>query len=373
MTKRILSFIWFAVVILFFVLSVGYVKNESLQHTKQDIYGQWQHNYIIKTSNGSYVNTSSGSENGIALSEAQGYGMLISVLNKEDKLSENQFYDLFNYYTHHRVEGTYLMSWRYTNDAKKQKQSDLKNNATDGDLYIAYALILASEKWSQHKLIYQTAAKQILNDILIHNVNRNNNILTVGNWADDSSKYQNLMRTSDVLPSFFDKFYKFSNNSQWLLIKNKMLDSLYQASRNSKVGLVPDFIQVTNNNKVESLTYGKNVKLNQHDGDYYYNAFRVPYNLAIDKNRGSKENQILLKMMNFFSSLEKINSGYTISGKPLNKFQSTSISAPLFYAASTNKKWQTLYQQQSFILDYGSLNNNYYDDTLLVLVLYSLK
>lgn len=373
MTKRILSFVWFFIVILLFVFSVQYVKNESSEHNKQEIYSQWQHKYIFKTPQGRYVNTSSRSENGVALSEAQGYGMLISVLNDQDKSSENQFYDLYTYYKHHRVKGTYLMSWRYTNGAKQQKQADLKNNATDGDLYIAYALILASEKWSQHRSVYESAAKQILDDILKYNVNYNNNILTVGNWADGSSKYQNLMRTSDVLPSFFDKFYEFSQNSQWLTIKNKMLDSLYQASLKSNVGLVPDFIQVTNDNKVKSLTYGKNVKLNKHDDDYYYNAFRIPYNLALDKDRSSKENQILIKLMNFFSSLEKISSGYNMAGKPLNKFQSTSISAPLFYAASTSQKWQTLYQKQSFILDYDRLNHNYYDDTLLVLILYSTK
>lgn len=159
MTKRILSFVWFFVVILLFVFSVQYVKNESSEHNKQEIYSRWQNKYIINTFQGSYVNTSSHNKRGVALSEAQGYGMLISVLNNQDKTSENQFYDLYTYYKHHRVKGTYLMSWRYTNGAKKQKQADLNNNATDGDLYIAYALILASEKWSQHRSVYDSTAK----------------------------------------------------------------------------------------------------------------------------------------------------------------------------------------------------------------------
>lgn len=369
MVKRILAFFWFFVVISIFVFSIQYIKDETSQHNKQEIYNQWQHKYIVKTPQGIYINTSSHKENDVALSEAQGYGMLISVLNSQYKSSETQFYDFFTYYTHHCVNGTHLMSWRYINGLKKQKQDDLENNATDGDLYIAYALILASEKWPQHKAIYQTTATKILNNILTYNVNLHNNILTVGNWANQSSKYQNLMRTSDVLPSFFDKFYKFSKNSQWLLIKSKMIDSLYQASRNSKVGLVPDFVQVTNDNKVRSLTYDKNIKINEHDNDYYYNAFRVPYNLAINKNKSSKENKILTKMLIYFSSLQKISSGYTMSGKPINRFQSTSISAPLFYATSNSQKWRNLHQKQSFILDYGKLNHNYYDDTLLVLIL----
>ncbi len=84
MSKRILSFVWFFIVILLFIFSVMYIKEESSQHNKQQIYNQWQYKYIVKTSQGSYVNTSANSKNRIALSEAQGYGMLISVLNNQD-------------------------------------------------------------------------------------------------------------------------------------------------------------------------------------------------------------------------------------------------------------------------------------------------
>ena len=97
MSKRILSFVWFFIVILLFIFSVMYIKEESSQHNKQQIYNQWQYKYIVKTSQGSYVNTSANSKNRIALSEAQGYGMLIYVLNNQDKASESQFHERWLY------------------------------------------------------------------------------------------------------------------------------------------------------------------------------------------------------------------------------------------------------------------------------------
>lgn len=371
MIKRILSFLWFFAVIIIFIVVVFYVKNQSFQTYKKNTYTTWQKQYVVKTNKGSYINTSSNSKKGIVLSESQGYGMLISVLADNQKSSEQQFYSLYKYYEKHRIKNTNLMSWRYI-DGGKNTKNDIINNATDGDLYIAYALILASEKWGKHSDLYASVANDLLDDILKYNLNQKTNILTVGNWANEDSKYHNLMRTSDLIPAFFDKFYVFSDNKKWLVIKNAMTDSLYDSSKKNKKGLVPDFIQVTNQQKVVSLTSGQNLKLNTHDNDYYYNAFRVPYNLSFRNNHLSKkEKGILEPMMSFFNKRQKITSGYTMGGKPLNKYQSASISAPILYAASKDRLWKTLYQKQSFILNRDNFEHDYYDDTLLVLILYS--
>ena len=66
-------------------------------------------------------------------------------------------------------------------------------------------------------------------------------MLTVGNWATPASNSANLMRSSDVMPTAFEQFYDFSHNRQWLVIKTKMLNRLFQLSKQYKSGLVPDF------------------------------------------------------------------------------------------------------------------------------------
>ena len=89
-----------------------------------------------------------------------------------------------------------------------------EHNATDGDLYIAYALIEASKQWPSQKDEYQTQSKAILQDILKYNYNENTGILTVGNWANRDSKYYNLMRTSDALPKQFQSFYEVTKDKK---------------------------------------------------------------------------------------------------------------------------------------------------------------
>jgi len=372
MSKRFLSFTWFSIVIVLYIISIIFVTNQNSQHNKRNIYNNWQTKYVVNTSEGKYINTVNNKTNGVVLSESQGYGMLISVLAGDQKESEKQFYDLYRYYDSHRIKNTSLMSWRHI-DGKKNSSHDTFNNATDGDLYIAYALILASEKWGDHKFTYKAAAKNILQDILKYNLNQTTNVLTVGNWANEGTKYHNLMRTSDVLPAVFDKFYDFSGNKKWQLVKKNMVDVLYRSSMDNNSGLIPDFVQITNTGMIKPFKNGKSLQLNKHDNDYYYNAFRIPYNLAESDNRNKRETIVLNRMMAFFNSQSKITSGYKLTGEPLNKYQSASVSAPIFYATAKNSKWQALHQRESFILKDKKMNHNYYDDTLLTLVLYSLK
>lgn len=374
MSKRKVSFIWFLTVIIAYTVIIVFLKNQNYEDSKLHVYQNWKKKYIVDTSDGKIVNTVNDLSHGVVLSESQGYGMLITVLaaNKQQD-SEKQFYDLYRYYNNHKIKKTNLMSWRYV-QGTKNSQNDIMNNATDGDLYIAYALILASETWQNHKDLYENTAQNILKDILKYNTNSATKVLTVGNWANQTSKFYNIVRTSDIIPSFFDKFYVFSNNRAWLDIKKNMVTTLYKSSRQSKSGLVPDFILVSNKGDVRPISYDKNVQLNKHDSDYYYNAFRIPFNLAQSSRRSQEETVVLNKLMSFFNSQQKITSGYTMQGKPLNQYQSASISAPIFYAAATDSKWRNLYRkQQAFILNSTNTSYNYYDDTLRTLVLYSLK
>ena len=80
-----------------------------------------------------------------------------------------------------------------------------------------------------------------MQDILRYEYNPDTETLTVGDWADSKSKYYNLMRTSDVMPEFFDNFYQETDDKRWLVIKNTMLKRLNQLSHQNKTGLVPDF------------------------------------------------------------------------------------------------------------------------------------
>ncbi|MCF7522424.1 glycosyl hydrolase family 8 [Levilactobacillus brevis] len=62
---------------------------------------------------------------------------------------------MYKYYRAHRISSSLpLMQWKQTKRAGKMTSvGSEKNSATDGDLDIAYALILADKKWGASRLI----------------------------------------------------------------------------------------------------------------------------------------------------------------------------------------------------------------------------
>ena len=77
------------------------------------IYRQWSQQFLVTKGNQSYVRTTSDSEGTTVLSEAQSYGMLITVLAaQKGQATQANFDSLYRYYQNHRIEGTQLMSWK---------------------------------------------------------------------------------------------------------------------------------------------------------------------------------------------------------------------------------------------------------------------
>lgn len=111
-------------------------------------YKQWQKAYLGgKTQK--YVKSNNGQGATTALSEGQGYGMLATVLAaKKGANTHATFNQLYKYYRAHRVSSKVpLMQWQQTKRSGKMTSTgSQKNSATDGDLDIAYALILADKK-----------------------------------------------------------------------------------------------------------------------------------------------------------------------------------------------------------------------------------
>ena len=136
------------------------------------------------------------------LSESQGYGMVTAVeAAKQGYASQKDFERLYNYYLAHRMKNTQLMSWRQT--VKNGVVTAETNNATDGDLYIAYALIQAAKLWPQKADAYHTQARAILKDILTYNYNRSADGWKLGNFRLKILSFNaNIRCSSSSVPSF---------------------------------------------------------------------------------------------------------------------------------------------------------------------------
>lgn len=70
-------------------------------------------------------------------SESQGYGLLIAIINNDKKT----FDSIYNWSKKNIQRTDYLFSWHWEGTVRD------KNNASDGDLIIAYSLLKAYQKW----------------------------------------------------------------------------------------------------------------------------------------------------------------------------------------------------------------------------------
>lgn len=363
MKKVKLRFFGFLAILITLVSLFVYVRMNSKKDIKENIYAQWTKHFVKADGNQAYVKTDTSDEEDIVLSEGQGYGMYIATLAAENgEANQDDFDKLYHYYLKHRISGTELMSWQQT--IKDSQVEDKAHNATDGDLYIAYALIKAADLWPSKADEYKNQAQALLNDILTHNFNSELTILTVGNWAQVDSNYHNLMRTSDVLPIQFQAFYELTGNKQWLGIKVSMMSKLEQMSEENSTGLIPDFIWVSSTGDITKANPSDIAT--EYDGDYYYNACRLPYNLAqVDDKQSQK---IVTKLLNFFMEQEGIYAGYNLSGEALNDYQAMSFSAPVFYAANKDTAYRKLAQQNKYIFLQDLSSENYYESAIITMV-----
>ncbi|MCY0094910.1 glycosyl hydrolase family 8 [Hoeflea ulvae] len=115
--------------------------------------GAW-HYYITKfvEPSGRVIDNVNGN---VSHSESQGYGMLLSVA-ADDRVSFDRIWSWTQSNLLIRTDG--LAAWRW--DPQGDPHVKDLNNATDGDLLIAWALLRASRKWGD--MSHQAAAARIV-------------------------------------------------------------------------------------------------------------------------------------------------------------------------------------------------------------------
>lgn len=107
------------------------------------------------TADGRVVDNANG---GISHSESQGYGLLLSFL-AEDRDSFGAIWDFTQRELMVRDDG--LAAWKWDPDSTPHVVDG--NNATDGDILLAYGLGLAGRAWKNTD--YQTAARDLANAV----------------------------------------------------------------------------------------------------------------------------------------------------------------------------------------------------------------
>lgn len=340
-------------------------KSEIVSH-----YRTWKKDYLRGGQQKYVLTTSSGAKQ--TLSEGQGYGMLITAMVAQHGVkSQKIFNQLTRYYLAHQVSSTKpLMAWRQTQrQGKMQSTTAEKTSATDGDLDIAYALILADEQWgSKGTYNYQQLAKKLIGAIKTYELNSTTKLPLVGDWATSKST-KNLVRPSDLITAYFRKFASYTGDGSWTQVAQRSQTTLQKLSAAQSTGLMADFVTVTGTGLTLGTVQPKQVA-SSHDAQYGYNACRIPWRVTYDYqlNHSRVSQKIAKKMLTFFTKQSKIKAIYTLKGQAVTSYTNQAFTTPVVYSAQALSN-QVLTKRYANALSVKIDNHDYYPATIQMLML----
>lgn len=354
-----------------------YTTQPKMDEDVQKLYDIWKGKYLIlgcDTLNNHYFISFADSTNKInSTSEGHGYGMMImAYMAGYDSKAKEIFDGMYAYWAAHQGKTANLMSWKQNLTCGIAS----KNSATDGDVDIAYALLLADKQWGSAGAInYKAKALDIMSAILT--MNTYGNIVKLGDWyVNTDPKFGTSTRSSDFITDHFKAFKIASGNSKWGDIVNScysIIDSIHKNYSKSS-GLLPDFIIKANSSPMPATA---NFLEDVTDGKYYYNACRVPWRIGTDYlvTGDAKAKNTVLKISNWLAGRaandpNKIYSGYELNGYTITGKDYTSpvFIGPFAVGAMCDAKFQSfLNKMYDYLNDYDQKWHGYFENTVALL------
>jgi endo-1,4-beta-D-glucanase Y len=348
MAKGVFLFIFFFFLITFtfgqkrpFPQEVIYTNGiKATTLTSQDAliaYTKWKNLFLISCDN--YYRVEAGSNQ--TLSEGMGYGMLLTAY-----FGEKAYFDgLLGFYKSKRTPTAHnLMGWKVTCPGFVDQ-----NSATDGDLDVAFSLIVASYQWDGN---YLDEAKNILSIIKAnYTVSCNNlHVLYPGyGWGGCG-----LTDISYYTPGYFRVFAEVTGDSFW----NEMANDTYtilENGANHETGLIPDW------QSYDGIAGGS-----QGGGwtSYYrYDASRVPWRMSLDYlwNGNTTARDWCTKITTWANGIgaSNIKDGYQLDGTVAGQYNNSAFVGGFAVGAMCNS--QTIVNNFASRLKY--LEGMGWDDT----------
>ena len=207
------------------------------------------------------------------VSEGIGYGMLIFVyMENATNSTQDEFNKLWAYYKNFGRFNGYLMDWKIEGFTKVATTSDCYQNdchgsATDGDLDVAAALILAHKQWGSTGTVnYISEAENLLSNIYDKQVDGSKLFKPGDHW---SGPYNPCYFTTASV-KLFDVAQTeegFTKTRDWATVYTKSQEFLVKAS--SPRGLYPDWCNA-NGDKYDDRY------------NFSWDACRTPWRIAWD-------------------------------------------------------------------------------------------
>ncbi|HWK03783.1 MAG TPA: glycosyl hydrolase family 8 [Puia sp.] len=309
-------------------------RAEQMDSAVQCFFQAWRAQYLRRSlqGDGYYVDTKGRYKSEDCVSEAMGYGMMILALMADSANSEQNrsLFDSLFYFvrahpsyrdrpgTYHTVSSILMAS---AQKIHKNRVIDIDNtSASDGDIDIAFSLLLAAQQWPNATNVrYAHEARRIIDSIFAQEINPAQYTIIQSNASEsDGSPDYNDFRTSDFIPSELKGFGRFRQDARW----DRVVDSNYTLlgrlrDRFSPVRhLFADFYERIGN----GFEPGRRKQDEKFANAYSFNACRVPWRIGTDYliTRDERSKDLLRPLNNWFIETTRgeparINAGYLLT------------------------------------------------------------
>jgi endo-1,4-beta-D-glucanase Y len=353
------------------------VGQAALDQATRDFYDAWKAAYLEQTCGiGRWVVAARTEPGNLTVSEAHGYGMMIAALMAgHDPDAQAIFDGMYAYFREHpTLTHDDLMAFYQRSSCADAQGTD---SASDGDLDIAFALLLAHEQWGSCGAVdYLAAAQAVLADVVDGDLDASGRYVLLGDWVSPSEPaYYDATRSSDFITDHFRTFAAVTGDATWTAVRDRtyQIVAALQA-QHPATGLLPDFV-------VDPLgTPGPappGFLEEPTDGQYSFNACRDPWRLATDwLVSGDARAKTAVTPINAWiraatgNDPAQIGSGYALDGTPIPGTDEPHLAfvAPFAVGAmvdATNQAWLDALWAQIV----AAPIDDYYGDTLKLLAM----
>ncbi len=342
----------------------------------QNFYTTWKANYAIGgcVAGRRRINYDGANQ---TVSEAHGYGMLAAVLMAGyDADAQNFFDDQYRYFrAHPTLTHADLMAWQQNAACANINGAD---SASDGDLDIALALLMADRQWGSCGAInYKVEGLKVVTAIKAQELDLTKKYVLLGNWVNSGdTTYYPATRSSDFMVGHYKSFQWASGDSAWDGVRNHTY-FIVTSVAHATTGLMPDFISNPATAPIVPVLANHAwcqtnpcFLENPTDDDHGYNGCRDPWRIGSDMviSGDPRAFAALLKINTFIrgaaaGNAANVKSGRTLAGVVQGNYEDMAFTAPYMIAAmsdSTNQAWlNSLWTRVA-----ASTGGQYFDDSI---------
>jgi len=298
----------------------GQIYTGSDVQTKiQSLYEAWKSKYYVTSGSlGRVKFTQQGEDGTNSVSEGIAYGMLIFVYMDNAKNNTQADFDRLWAYYQKNSNSHGVMNWKVNAFTGQVTSGDGNaNGATDADLDVAQALLMAYKQWGDSK--YLTDAKTLIQNIWTYEVNANKH-LKPGDMFDDYKNPCYFITNAMELFHQVAGLEGWTTNWDWPSVITNCY-SLMAKTANSTTGLIPDWCY-------ENGTLLSGIIDSKFESIFGYDAARIPWRLAhaygwygnMDNGRHTAAKTLASKITSWAQSTYDnpgdILDGYFLNGKP---------------------------------------------------------